>query len=226
MSDVSCVLTACNRPDLLQETLDSFFVQNTYPISQFIIIDDGLVSGCNDFVHTRYGMPITTLYNTTKIGQIRSIDVAYSYVTTPFIFHMEEDWKFLRKSPIEVSQALMAEDEKIVTVWLRSPQDTTLRHTYSAETFTSAGGIPYKKCDVQWPNGLWNGFTFNPSLKRMIDYDRVKPYQQLPRMTPPQQSGANPLECDVSVAYAQLGYYAVTTLDQFVEHLGWERHVI
>jgi hypothetical protein len=224
-SDTSVVLTSCNRPDLLQETLDSFFAHNTYPLHQFIIIDDSLVTGCNDFVHTRYDIPITTLYNTTKIGQIRSVDVAYSMVTTPYIFHMEEDWKFLRSGAIEVSKELMAEDTKIITVWLRSPQDSTLQHTYSTETYASAAGTPYKKCDVYYPRGMWNGFTLNPSLKRMMDYNRVKPYQQLPRITPAKQSGVHPLECDISVAYAQLGYYAVTTLDQYIEHIGWNRHV-
>jgi hypothetical protein len=223
--DTSAVLTSCNRPDLLQKTLDSFFDKNTYPIAKFIIIDDSLVDGCNDFVHTRYDFPITTLYNTTKIGQVRSIDVAYSQVNTEFVFHMEEDWEFLLKSPIEVSRELMEEDGKIITAWLRSPNDVTLNHTYSKETYISKGGIQYKRCDVYYPRGMWNGFTFNPSLKRMRDYDLVRPYQQLPRITPAKQAGINPLECDVSVAYAQLGYYAVTTLDQYIEHIGWGRHV-
>lgn len=227
MDKVTVVLTACNRPDLLEPTLDSFFEHNTYPIEDFIIIDDGMVPGCNDFVHTKYpSTRFTLLYNQIKIRQIRSIDLAYSYVNTDYIFHLEEDWKFLRPDFIQKSMDIMKEDADIITVWLRSPLDKTLHHTYSSETYHTASGTAYKKCDIQYPRGLWNGFTFNPSLKRMVDYDRVKPYQDLPRVTPDQQSGGNPLECDVSVAYAQLGYYAVTLLDQYIEHIGWERHII
>lgn len=226
MSDVTVVLTACNRPDLLEVTLDSFVEKNTYPIKQFIIIDDGLAPGCNEFVRDRYDLPFVLLYNKVKLAQIRSIDLAYSMVTTPYIFHMEEDWKFLRPNFIEKSMDIMESDSKIITVWLRSPQDKTLQHKYSDETYSTTRGTEYKKCHVFYPNGIWNGFTFNPSLKRMIDYDRVKPYQELPRITPANQSGGNPLECDISVAYAQLGYYAVTLLDQHIEHIGWNRHVI
>jgi len=226
MSDVSVVLTACNRPDLLQETLDSFFEMNTYPIERFIIIDDGLVQGCNDFVKTRYNFPIELIYNKAKLAQLRSIDLAYSSVTTPYIFHMEEDWRFMRTDFIQKSKELMELDHKIITVWLRSPQDTTLNHPYSTETIESPSGIHYKKCQVFYPHGIWNGFTFNPSLKRISDYNRIKPYQDLPRITPAEQSGGNPLECDVSVAYAQLGYYAITLLDQHIEHIGWNHHLV
>jgi len=225
MSDTTVVLTACNRPDLLDRTLESFVKTNTYPIKKFIIIDDGLIPGCNDFVLTKYDLPFILRYNSVKIGQVRSIDLAYSEVDTPYIFHMEEDWKFLRDGYIETSMNIMAEDPKIITVWLRSPQDITLQHPYSTDTYTTTTGIPYKKCEVLYPHGLWNGFTFNPSLKRIEDYNRVKPYHQLPRITRAQQSGGNPLECDISVAYAQLGYYAVTVLDQYIEHIGWGRHL-
>jgi len=236
MDKVSVVLTACNRPDLLVRTLDSFFEQNTYPIERFIIIDDGMEVGCNDSINTRYAKHLgtsmypftqfTLLYNQVKIRQIRSIDLAYSYVDTDYIFHMEEDWLFLRPNFIEHSMDIMREDVDIITVWLRSPLDKTLHHTYSNETYHTKSELAYKKCDIQYPHGLWNGFTLNPALKRMVDYDRVKPYQDLPRLTPEQQSGGNPLECDISVAYAQLGYYAVTLLDQYIEHIGWERHII
>lgn len=223
---VTVVLTACNRPDLLRRTLDSFFQMNTYPIERFIIVDDGMVPGCNDFVKD-YNKDIELIYNPVKLGQIRTIDLVYSTIKTPYIFHMEEDWLFLLPNFIEKSMEVMDKDKKIVTVWLRSPKDSTLQHPYSKETYATENGIEYKVCEVLLPKGgIWNGFTFNPALKRLIDYDRVKPYQFLPRITPPQQSGGHPLECDISVAYAQLGYYAVTLLDQYIEHIGWDRHLV
>jgi hypothetical protein len=226
MNEVTVVLTACNRPDLLEQTLYSFFEKNTYPISRFIIIDDGLNIGCNDFVKQKYDFPIEFIYNEVKLYQLRSIDLVYSTVTTPYIFHMEEDWLFLRPNFIEHSMEIMETDPNIITVWLRSPNDVTLKHPYSEETYSIQSNLQYKKCKVLYPNGIWNGFTFNPSLKRLVDYNKIKPYQELPRITPAQSTGGNPLECDVSVAYAQLGYHAVTLLDQYIEHIGWERHII
>ena len=52
-SDVTVVLTSCNRQDLLERTLDSFFLHNTYPIREFIVIEDGDGSK-NDHLRSRY----------------------------------------------------------------------------------------------------------------------------------------------------------------------------
>ena len=38
--EVSLVITSCGRFDLLEETLDSFFKYNTYPIKKIIITED------------------------------------------------------------------------------------------------------------------------------------------------------------------------------------------
>jgi len=40
MEDVTAVITSCGRFDLLEETLDSFFEFNTYPIKKIIITED------------------------------------------------------------------------------------------------------------------------------------------------------------------------------------------
>jgi len=101
MKDVTVVLTACNRADLLEKTLDSFFEMNTYPLKRFIIIDDGMNFGCNDFIKEKYDFPIELIYNDPKLFQIKSIDYAYSLIDTEYIFHMEEDWVFLKKGFIE-----------------------------------------------------------------------------------------------------------------------------
>lgn len=224
-SDVTAVMTSHNRPELLRTTLDSFVKNNSYPIREMIIIDDSCEEGCNDFVLSRYDLPIKLLYNKTKIGQVRSVDLAYNYVTTPWIFHMEEDWEFLLSGFIEASMEPMKIDPRIITVWLRSPSDPTLHHTYSKEVFTAESGEQYKKCDVLYPHGHWNGFTFNPSLKRLRDYNLVKPYQNLPRYTHPLSSGGNPLESDISIAYAQKGMFALITMKQYMRHIGWDSHV-
>ena len=52
--EVSVVVTSCNRPDLLEKTLDSFNDFNTYPIKKFIVIDDSGVVGCNNDLIKKY----------------------------------------------------------------------------------------------------------------------------------------------------------------------------
>lgn len=229
MSDVTVVLTACNRADLLEKTLDSFFNTNTYPIDRFIIIDDGMEFGCNDFVHSKqYGVPIEVIYNDPKLFQIKSIDRAYSMVTTPFIFHMEEDWEFLRPGYIELSKNTLLLDDNILQVWLRGLDDMTLQHPVLPDVYAvevSPNNEVYMHV-VQY-SGMWNGFSFNPGLKRLSDWKALPSgYDGLPRYTPTEQSGGVTLESDVSIYYGQQGRIAMRTVDSYVRHIGWGRHIV
>ena len=51
-------------------------------------------------------------------------------VDTEYIFHMEEDWEFLKPSFIEDSMKVLEADENILQVWLRGVDDTTLPHPW------------------------------------------------------------------------------------------------
>ena len=114
MKEVTLVITSCGRFDLLEETLDSFFEYYTYPIKKIIITEDStegkklerLISKYNDKNNN-----FKLIVNETRLGQLKSIDKAYSEVDTEYIFHCEDDWKFLKKGFIEKSMELMEEDE-------------------------------------------------------------------------------------------------------------------
>ena len=208
MKEITVVLTACNRADLLEKTLDSFFETNTYPIKRFIIIDDGMNFGCNDFVKTKYELPIELIYNNPKLYQIRSIDYAYSMVETEYIFHMEEDWLFLKKGFIEDSMKVLEADDNILQVWLRGIDDETAKHPWNPQIY-EVDGLHMVFLNY---TGIWNGFSFNPGLKRLSDWKKLpNGYDGCDRITPAQQSGGVTLECDISV---------------YITHIGWDRHII
>src|SRR5438067_8582136 len=100
-SNVTFVLTSCGRQDLLERTLDSFFLHNTYPIREFIVIEDGDGSK-NDHLRSRYQKyAVSWLQTGQRVGQVAAIDKAYARVKTDFIFHCEDDWEFLRPRFIE-----------------------------------------------------------------------------------------------------------------------------
>lgn len=223
MKEVTVVLTACNRADLLEKTLDSFFQMNTYPIKRFIIIDDGMNFGCNDFVKEKYEFPIELIYNNPKLFQIKSIDYAYSLVDTEYIFHMEEDWLFLKPSFIEDSMKVLEADSNILQVQLRGIDDTTLKHPWHDGIYELDG---LQMVMLRYM-GVWNGFSFNPGLKRLSDW-KVLPngYDGCDRITPAEQSGGVTLECDISVEYARRGKVVMRFLESYVTHIGWDRHII
>ena len=222
MSDVTVVLTSYNRPDLLEKTLDSFFEHNTYPIERFLILEDSECDRCIDFVHDRYDFPIEVIYNNPRRHQVRSVDYGYSLVDTPWIFHMEEDWEFLRGEFIEDSIKIMEADPNIITVWLRGLDDQTLNHPYYPQRYIVDG---VEVVQVMF-DGVWGGFTFNPSLKRRSDWEELPGnYDGVPKLTPTHMSGGWTLESDICAEYHRRGKIAVRTVESYIRHIGWGRGI-
>jgi hypothetical protein len=223
MKEVTVVLTACNRADLLEKTLDSFFEMNTYPLKRFIIIDDGMNFGCNNFVKEKYDFPIELIYNNPKLFQIKSIDYAYSLVDTEYIFHMEEDWLFLKKGFIEDSMAVLEADNNILQVWLRGIDDKTLPHPWHPDVYE----VDKKKLVMNQQVGMWGGISLNPGLNRLSDWKSFTGgYNGCERITPAEQSGGVTLECDISIEYIKRGRITMRFLESYIEHIGWDRHIV
>src|SRR5688572_3336543 len=94
-SPITFVLTSCGRFDLLEQTLSSFLTHNTAPISRYIIVEDSADPAVLSIV-ARLGGGIEVLVNDPPIGQLAAIDRAYALVSTPYIFHCQDDWLFFR----------------------------------------------------------------------------------------------------------------------------------
>jgi len=219
-NEVTVVLTACNRADLLEQTLDSFFETNTYPLKRFIIVDDGLNFGCNDFVKEKYDFPIELIYNESKLYCVASVDKIYSMVDTKYIFHMEEDWEFYKPGFIENSMKVLEADPNIIQVWLRGLEDTTLKNPYYLDRYDVDG----KQLVMNQYDGIWGGYSLNPCLVRVSDWKLLpNGYNGLERITPPEQSGGMALECDISVEYIKQGKITMRFVEGYMKHIGWNR---
>lgn len=198
--EITFALTSCGRFDLLKRTLDSFFKFNTYPIKRLKVVED---SGLLPDFYKEYPQ-IEWLVNSTKLGQMKSIDRVYADITTKWIFHCEDDWEFLDSGFIEESLAVLKEDRNILQVWLRGKDDTNghpLIHRNRFDLVTT---------DFQ---GMWHGFSLNPGLRRLEDYNMVRPYYLLEK------------EQDIGAAYKDLGFLAASLHKKYVEHIGWGRHI-
>jgi hypothetical protein len=216
---VALVVTSCNRFDLLEQTLRSFFEYNTYEISQHIIIEDSHNLDKLRQVLGRFPrVEFTILNNDPQIGQMRSIEKAYSKVVSDYIFHCEDDWEFYRPGFIEASFKVLDSDAKIVTVWLRE-QDDTNNHPVEPELFECLGDADlryqimmrnFRKTEA---SQAWCGFTFNPGLRRLADYRLIAPM------------GQYPTERAVSEAYYRLGFKAAIFPVGYVRHIGYHRGI-
>lgn len=206
---VSLVITSCNRLDLLKITIESFEKFNTYPISQKIIIEDSGNKSVYEKLMEQYGDRYTILFNEPPLKLIGSVDRAYSYVDSDYIFHCEDDWEFQRSGFIEDSFKILDKDPKVKQVGLRSLQNDLLVNHYNLSF-----KYPEKDFGIKCYHLIGNTFTFTPSLLRKKDYDLIGKYSNL------ENSNEGNLG---NYYYYEHGFYCIVLENHAIKHLGWER---
>jgi GT2 family glycosyltransferase len=215
---ITLVVTSCGRLNLLQRTLRSFLTFNTYPIAEGIIIEDSGTLDLRASLDIELPFPVTIIQNETNLGQIKSIDVAYSHVKTPYIFHCEDDWEFYKPGFIEASLDILKQDPAVVCVWLRA-HDDTMSHTIER--------LPHGRYNYMSLNfdRFWHGFTLNPGLRRTSDCMRLHPYSNLKVLV--KKSPMLIGEIDLAGYYKMLGYRGAITNDEegYVRHIGYKNHI-
>ena len=88
---ITFCLISCERPDLLEITLDSFLKFNTAKIEKYIVSEDSAVRMVE--LENKYPF-IEFKYNDTgkRYGMMGNLQKAYSFAETEYIFSCEEDW--------------------------------------------------------------------------------------------------------------------------------------
>ena len=198
LPDITCVITSCNRITLLRQTIQS--LTKYYSFAEIIIIEDG-AADLTEFKN----QGIKVIYNTPKLGQIRSIDKAYSFVETQYIFHCEDYWEFFRAGFIEESIAILEKYPLILQVHLREQNDMN--------------GHPIVKLqnsfDLVDTNYKWKGFSFNPGLRRLSDYTS---YAKI--VGNPSKTSSPKDEQKIGQYYFENGYITAILKQGAVRHIG------
>ena len=213
--EITFVLTSCNRFDLLEETLKSFAKFNDYPISKYIFIEDSHKSAELEAVVNKFPsikQKALLLNNDPKLGQMASIDKAYSFVETDYIFHCEEDWEFYNKGFIADSLSVLDNDENIVSVWIRAVDDTN-GMPIEKEVFKTNEEVDFQLLETNY-RGVWHGFTLNPGLRRTKNYEIAKPFSD------------KGTEEELSKFYFGAGYRGAILPKGYLKHIGWFRHAL
>jgi len=203
---ITLVITSCNRPEKLDETLRSFFKYNTYPIDKAIFIEDGGSRQAIDIakVHLTH-LPAEFILNNSNIGQLNSIDIAYRKVRTKWIFHLEDDWIFSDGGFIELSKEVLIKYPNVVYLSLRHCKD---QNGGSLVKFNDSW-LTYKP----FQKGVLVGFGFNPSLRRTSDYLLIGR----------KFGGWNRRETSIGLFYFLLGKKSlvIPSGKYYVSHIGW-----
>ena len=209
--EVTLVITSAGRFDLLKETLDSFFENNTYPIKKIIITEDSTEGKKLEKLISNYkNQDFKLIINSTRLGQLKSIDKAYKEVDTEYIFHCEDDWKFFKKGFIEKSMALLEDDSSILIVGMRAKEDYNNDYFFSEkDDYVSKSGERFYKVKGEI-------FTYNPGLRRKKDMDLFGLHEKLENQR---------YEEVLSDFYKEKGFCTVFFKEPCVKHIGDKRHV-
>lgn len=214
MPSVTLVVTSCGRFELLEKTLSS--LQDKYMFNEQIIIDDSGDAYIGEKIQERYGSEFTIILNEKNIGQISSIDKAYSLVKSDYIFHCEDDWFFYRSDFVAESINVLEENSNISMVSLRDwDNDVSINcHMQRLETKMTSLGIEYFVLN-NFEHDSWGGYSFNPGLRRVSDYrNRVGNFSKIGH------------EKEISKYFLALNMNIALLKNSAVEHIGWGEHIL
>jgi hypothetical protein len=221
---VTVVVTSCRRHDLLGRTLASFFERNAFPIQKVIVIEDGAEPFSPDLKARFSDQPMEWLNTIERVGQIRAVDIAYRRVETPYLFHMEDDWEFVRPGFIEASMPILEAEPLCLQVWIRGAPGPDSHQLEPGDHVTS--GQTWRKV-AKGHALLWHGFSFNPGLKRLRDY-RLVGSSYAANVESGLGNGGQ-AEAQLSELYESVGFFAATLWmdngESFIRHRGRDRHV-
>jgi glycosyltransferase involved in cell wall biosynthesis len=210
---ISVIINSCGRLDLLERSIASFQAFNTFPIDEYILVDD---SGDNE-IHQR----IRDRYSSMKLilkehrGLISCVDDAFSQASGDWLFKTEDDWEFYKHGFIERSMDILARVPNILHVWLREQNDTN-GHPVEPKLY-SAGSTSYRLVSDNFRDE-WHGFTFNPSLWRACDYKLMAPFSKIAG-----DGNMGTQEMTIGQWYHKLGYRGAILTSGCVRHIGWGR---
>jgi hypothetical protein len=209
MTAYSVVITSCGRFDLLRATLASLLPNLDVRPQKIIIVEDSCDPAVKS-VAAEFDGDFEILVNDVKQGQIASIDRAYRAVSTPYIFHCEDDWEFFRTGFITESAALLQHVDKVSMVGLRPREELN----------PLIRKLPVERTDhvdfFQYDPALhpeYFSYSFNPGLRRLRDYEKFGPFAPL---------GHEP---DISYVFKKAGFRMAGLENPAVRHIGWGRHI-
>lgn len=209
MNEVTLAITSCARHALLEQTLRSFRLHNTYAPVRTVVVEDSELGPPDWFWELDNLGEKKWISNGRRRGQVYTCDRAMAEVKTPYVFWSEDDWEFTRAGFMEESLAILKDHPQVLQVWMRDD---------SAHPVVSDSRFPFPIMQTEWHNG-WSGFAFNPGLRRLKDYQRIGSYGR--------QVGYDPRyvgELELSRLYFGMGYVAAK-IPAACEHIGQLQHV-
>ena len=170
--DITLVVTSCGRFDLLEETLASLEAAEPGGFARRIIVEDSADPKMAERIRARFP-EYDLLFNEPNIGQMRSIDRAYSEVRTPYVFHCEDDWRFETGGFLQPCCEVLESQPEIAVACVRKVMELAPRYRERLQPLDGRADVLRMPPDA---HPEWFGYSFNPSLVRLETFKRYGPF--------------------------------------------------
>lgn len=235
---ITLTMTSCKRYDLFEKTVNSFIncCTDLEKIDEWFCVDDNSSEEDRKKMKDKY--PFFNFYMKTiqEKGHPQSMNIIRNHVQTPYIFHMEDDFKYFVKRPF-ISQCLdvLSQSSQIGQCLLNR------NYAETAKDICIVGGIPklsnaglryyihehcstkkelenfYVKYGGRLNCSYWPHFSFRPSLSRTYIWKDIGEFNEK----------VSHFEMEYSFRYRDAGYVSAFLESIYCLHIGRltsERH--
>ena len=194
-SFITFTITTCKRYDLFEKTINSFIncCMDIEKIGSWICVDDNSSEEDRSKMKEKY--PFFDFYfkNLNEKGHSKSMNIIYEKVKTPYIFHMEDDWKFFSKKKY-MSICLDILENKVFSQCLinknyaETIEDLNLIGGIKSSTVCGEKYLIHDKLDQElfikkYGQGkncsYWPHFSLRPSLLKTKNIKDVGKFQEI-----------------------------------------------
>lgn len=206
-SDTTTFVLSCNRLDVLDQTLKSFYLTRDYP-TKMVIVDDSAEPGIFETLVERYGEDCDVIVFPRNRSQWWAMDFMVSYCDSEYIFYLEDDWELTQPGYLNKSKAILQKYREVgvVDISWRTFEwqgiDSYDKKLIDGEFFWKK---PWKITDHHLAWHLWCG---SPNLRRrddLIMLGRVEKWHN---------------EWNIDRKFTALGFKGVYLNGEYARHLG------
>lgn len=172
---ITLCLTIGRRPDLLAKTLETLD-RHEFRFEKIIAINDFRDEPTNQVFRER--CPQGELISLGRqLGHHAAVDYMYAQVTTPYIFHCEDDWAFDSSINLNECISLLDFEPQISQICFRKISDFNLSTDDNEKIlYTHISNINYAQLDRV--HSQWHGFTFNPHIASLDLWRKIGGFSQ------------------------------------------------
>lgn len=206
-SDTTTFVLSCNRLEVLDQTLRSFYATRDY-VTRMVIVDDSAQPGVFEALVSRYGADCDVICFPRNRSQWWAMDFMVSYCDTDYIFYLEDDWELLKPGYLNLSKQILEKYRDVGVV------DTSWR-TFEWQGIDSyerelVDGCFYwkKPWKITDHHMAWHAWVGSPNLRRrddLIMLGRVEKWHN---------------EWNIDRKFTALGFKGVFLNGEYSRHLG------